>query len=454
MTRRKSYQLDFNNPTLSVGIQENQEGNLEFMIHTGSEWVYIDFDFFPEMLKVMKELELVNDPKTINKTNNLSKELSIKRTKRHDSYNDFNIQIQLLDTTYTIPRIEGNVTLHGIEQLKRVRESFEELHEKYLYDKWLDEKIKSEGVQYVEYDGKKYTVKNGVLNLHSLGIKNITDIKGLEKINYLKSLSLYDNNIEEIEGLNHFTHLENLTLNRNYIREIKGLENLINLKVLGLNENPISELKGVRHLKNLTSLQLTNTKIPKTVLSEIGLHDHNQAKEAIENLNLKIEEQRNLKEVKLKVKAKTIDYIKKASSAFEEITFEKIISKTGVHLDDLEDIVEDLIFTGAINAKIRKNGIAFLEESPLVDLAIETVDVLKGIKDDTELISQYTSLIEDVFDQTENIEEFLKLHLASEFEKIRDAWRDYKEGIIDKKELIKVGIKQIGKKFIKIFLKK
>ena len=105
-------------------------------------------------------------------------------------------------------------------------------------------------------------------------------------------------------------------------------------------------------------------------------------------------------------------------------------------------------------AKIKRNAVAFLEDDPLINIALETVDTLKEIKDDTGLITQYVSLIEDVFDKTENIEEYLKSHLASDFEKIKDAWEDYKEGRITKKELIKIGIKQIGKKFVKIFLKK
>jgi len=59
-----------------------------------------------------------------------------------------------------------------------------------------------------------------------------------------------------------------------------------------------------------------------------------------------------------------------------------------------------------------------------------------------------------VFDKTEDIEEYLKSHLASDFEKIRNAWQDFKKRKIDKREFIKTGIKEIGKKFVKIFLKK
>ena len=151
-------------------------------------------------------------------------------------------------------------------------------------------------------------------------------------------------------------------------------------------------------------------------------------------------------------KVKTIEYIKNAAQVFEEISFSMIMVKTGIKLQDLEEIIEDLIFSGKINAKIRKDGI-FIEANPLIEIALETVDVLHGIKDDTQLISHYTSYIEDVFDKTENIEDYLKTHLAGEFEKIRNSWQDYKEGKIEKRDFIRIGIKEVGKKFVKIFLK-
>ncbi|KKN01033.1 hypothetical protein LCGC14_1131840 [marine sediment metagenome] len=181
---------------------------------------------------------------------------------------------------------------------------------------------------------------------------------------------------------------------------------------------------------------------------EAGIEDPANAQGIIKYFKNKRQKQQEYEETK----EKTINYIKNASSVFEEITFSKIILKTGIDPNDLEEIVEDLIVTGKLNAKIRKNGIVFIEENPLIDIALATVDVLQDIKDDTELISYYTSYIEDIFDKTEDIEEFLKSHLANEFEKIRYAWQDYKDGKISRKELIKKGIKQIGKKFVKIFI--
>ena len=79
--------------------------------------------------------------------------------------------------------------------------------------------MQSEGIKYVEYNGKKYEMKNKELKLIKLGIKKITDIKVLEEFKYLRFLSLADNEIEQIEGLDHLIHLETLILARNYIKE-------------------------------------------------------------------------------------------------------------------------------------------------------------------------------------------------------------------------------------------
>ncbi|KKK58554.1 hypothetical protein LCGC14_3043260, partial [marine sediment metagenome] len=335
-----------------------------------------------------------------------------------------------------------------IEQLILVKDSLIKLYEKFISDRTLNEKIKSEGLKYVGYDGKKFEVKKGALQLNNLGIKKIKDIKGLENLEYIRYLALADNKIEKIEGLDHLIHLRSLILAKNYIKEITGLDKLVNLEDLGLSENPISSLNGLEQFENLINLNLSGTLIPKEIFREAGIKDPAQSQGIIKYFKNKEKKLQDYKDIK----QYTVEYIKKASNVFEEITFSKISQKTGINPDDLENIVEDLIFSGTINAKIRKNGIIFIEQNPLIDIALATVDVLQDIKDDTELISYYTSYIEDIFDKTEDIEKFLKSHLATEFEKIRNAWQDYKNGKINRKEFIKIGIKQIGKKFVKIFI--
>jgi len=64
------------------------------------------------------------------------------------------------------------------------------------------------------------------------------------------------------------------------------------------------------------------------------------------------------------------------------------------------------------------------------------------------------SNIDQIFDKTDNLEEYLKSRLASDFEKIKDRWQDYKAGKIGRKELIRESIKVIGRKFIKMIIRK
>ncbi|MFX1395049.1 MAG: hypothetical protein ACFFAH_15965, partial [Promethearchaeota archaeon] len=93
----------------------------------------------------------------------------------------------------------------------------------------------------------------------------------------------------------------------------------------------------------------------------------------------------------------------------------------------------------------------------VTDLLRDFNGKLDDIKSDTELIKQYTSQIEDLFDQLgklEDIEAYLKDHLGSDWEKLKYAWEDYKAGKINRKQLIWQGVKVIGKRFIPKILAK
>ena len=89
----------------------------------------------------------------------------------------------------------------------------------------------------------------------------ISEIKGLDKLNNLTKLYLSDNQISEIKGLDKLNNLTSLYLSDNQISEIKGLDELINLTELSLTSNQISEIKGLDKLKNLTSLFLPDNQI-------------------------------------------------------------------------------------------------------------------------------------------------------------------------------------------------
>ena len=59
----------------------------------------------------------------------------------------------------------------------------------------------------VEYKGEKYEVKEGFLDLGLLEIEDISDIKGLDKLD-IKHLELSSNEIIEIQGLEQLQNLE------------------------------------------------------------------------------------------------------------------------------------------------------------------------------------------------------------------------------------------------------
>ena len=287
-----------------------------------------------------------------------------------DTSKSYNYEYRISERDKSQNVISG-VYLYGIEQLNLAKESLIKLNNKYLDELWLDDKIQSEGLKYVEFNGKKIEVekKYSRLNLSNLGIKKITDIKGLKDIHYLKILYLHNNEIEEIEGINHLKHLRSLFLSKNNIKEIKGLEGLENLEELNLSFNPISSVKALDGLENLEALNrliLEGTHLPNEFFKEAGIKDLQHAQDLIRYLKEKKEKAKEYEEVK----SNTVEYIKKASAVFEEITFSKIQSKTSIRRQDLEEIVEDLIFSGHINAKIRKDGIAFIEENPLIGIAL------------------------------------------------------------------------------------
>lgn len=92
------------------------------------------------------------------------------------------------------------------------------------------------------------------------------------------------------------------------------------------------------------------------------------------------------------------------------------------------------------------------EEAKLTDLLKDISTQCDDIKSDTELITEYSAQINDILDKMEDVELYLKEHLASDWEKIKYIWQDYKTGKIGKKELIKQAIKTLGKKFVKIVI--
>ncbi|MDR2955646.1 MAG: leucine-rich repeat domain-containing protein [Prevotella sp.] len=84
-----------------------------------------------------------------------------------------------------------------------------------------------------------------VLNLSN---NQISEIKGLEKLNNLSILYLYSNQISDIKGLEKLNNLSKLYLDNNQISEIKELENLVKspiLKHISIANNPYFENNNI-----------------------------------------------------------------------------------------------------------------------------------------------------------------------------------------------------------------
>ena len=140
-----------------------------------------------------------------------------------------------------------------------------------------------EEVDYVIYEGEKFSIYKGRLDLSLKRIKEISNIAGLDKLKNLeeldlmgnkikiinnldgftnlKSLNLRGNQISKIEGLINLINLENLYLDHNQISEIQGLDSLVKLKNLGLRKNQIVEIRGLEALENLEKLYLRGNQI-------------------------------------------------------------------------------------------------------------------------------------------------------------------------------------------------
>ena len=144
-----------------------------------------------------------------------------------------------------------------------------------------------------------------------------------------------------------------------------------------------------------------------------------------------LELKRNEPERKRALKEKVRNTLEELSGVFEELTFQEITSKMGysssLKTEDILKIIEELLFEGKMNARIKKDIVVF--EKPL---QVKTVDILMDIKDDTEIIKEYTSKIEEIIDKTEDIEAYLRSRLATDYEKIKDIVNDYKTGKIKK----------------------
>ncbi|MFX0098787.1 MAG: leucine-rich repeat domain-containing protein [Candidatus Hodarchaeota archaeon] len=144
----------------------------------------------------------------------------------------------------------------------------------------------------VEFNGKRYnSMAGGCLDIAGKGVKEISEIKGLDKLTSLAELNLNKNLIEKIEDLSMIPDLESVILSNNVITEINNLDKLISLKELDLSGNQIEKIEGIENLKELKKLNLSHNKIEEienlehlTNLVELNLKGNKIDDELIDDL--------------------------------------------------------------------------------------------------------------------------------------------------------------------------
>ena len=100
--------------------------------------------------------------------------------------------------------------------------------------------------------------------------KQLTSVKGLEKLTQLESLHLPHNKLTDVKGLENLTQLKELPLDDNQLTDVKGLENLTQLEGLWLPRNQLTDVKGLEKLTRLTELDLNdNPDLTKAQIAEL-----------------------------------------------------------------------------------------------------------------------------------------------------------------------------------------
>ena len=100
-----------------------------------------------------------------------------------------------------------------------------------ILEKAIREQLKKPTGELTQADLKKVTELE-------LDRKQLTSVKGLEKLTQLKELDLDDNQLTDVKGLEELTQLTDLDLQENQLTDVTGLEKLTQLEQLYLQDNP------------------------------------------------------------------------------------------------------------------------------------------------------------------------------------------------------------------------
>jgi len=92
-----------------------------------------------------------------------------------------------------------------------------------------------------------------------------------------------------------------------------------------------------------------------------------------------------------------------------------------------------------------------------IDASIAKTHELAGqIKEDTSRIKLDIEAVSDILefqmDKIDNVEDYMKKNLGSDWLQIKHLWSEYKEGDMTRGEFTKVALKKLGKSFLGIFV--
>jgi len=132
-----------------------------------------------------------------------------------------------------------------------------------IVEKAIRESLKKPTGELTEADLEKVTELE-------LDRKQLTSVKGLEKLTQLESLHLPHNKLTNVKGLENLTQLKELPLDDNQLTSVKGLEKLTQLEGLWLPRNQLTDVKGLEKLTRLTELDLMdNPALTKAQIDEL-----------------------------------------------------------------------------------------------------------------------------------------------------------------------------------------
>lgn len=94
-----------------------------------------------------------------------------------------------------------------------------------------------------------------------ISFNSIRDMSPVASLPLLEELYIAQNKLRRISGLENMKHLRILDLGANRIRDMDGLQNLTSLKSLWLGKNKIEHIKHVEQMTELTQLDVQNNRL-------------------------------------------------------------------------------------------------------------------------------------------------------------------------------------------------